>query len=127
MIDPKCHVDSYGRGLFTPGKQSAIVKDPESYGITELTSADMEFCTWYNYKTSVGMSRRAASKVSALSTKFYFIMNKHQPPIWRRFINRDILFLYLCHHGKKKVKNWHFANYQTMNNLETLPQVVTWK
>jgi len=127
LSDPRYHIDSYGRGMFTPGKQSAIVKDPDKFGITELTSEEAEFCTWYDYKTVVGMSRSSANKVSALSTKFYFIVNKQQPPIWLRFINRDILFLYLCKHGKKKVKRWHFKNYRTMNNLEKLPTIVEWK
>jgi hypothetical protein len=44
-------------------------------------------------------------------------------PAWFKFINRDMLFLYLCKYGKKQVKQWRLKSVDSMNNLESQPEV----
>ncbi|MFC1596161.1 B12-binding domain-containing radical SAM protein [Candidatus Margulisiibacteriota bacterium] len=123
LSDPYFHIDSYGKSVFTPGKHSEIVKDPQKYGITELHEGGAEFATWYYYKTDKGMSRRALGKIADLCTKFYIIKTKNHPPVWLKFVNRDVLFLYLCKYGKDKVKNWRFKNPKALNMLNELPEI----
>ena len=121
---PKYHIDSYGKSIYTPGKQSAIVQHYKDYGISELNEDDSEFATWYNYKTITGMNSRSISKVAKLCSKFYILVHKNQPPLWFKFTNRDILFLYICHYGKKQVKKWHFKAIKDLHSIHVPPRVI---
>jgi radical SAM superfamily enzyme YgiQ (UPF0313 family) len=122
---PEFHIDSYGKSVFTPGKQSAIVKDPVKYGISEIYKDGLEFATWYNYTSTSGMTKKKTiNKITRLCSTLFLMINKNQPPVWFKFINRDVLFLYLCQYGKKKIKSWRFRNLLALRTINKLPQLI---
>ena len=119
------HVDSYGKSVYTPGTHSAIVRNADQYGIKSLQKGNAEFATWYSYETEVGMSPKTVQKVAKLSASFCIMVHNNEPPLWFKFTNRDVLFLNLCFHGKKWVKDSGFTSTDELNRVMDLPKVFT--
>jgi len=106
LCENKKVISSYGRSVFTMGKHTRLRENPEKYGITEICEAQEEFSPSYDFKTNVGMDKKELSEILKLCTE---TCNKmYDSPLWMYLRYREILFLYICHHGADWVENHKF-------------------
>jgi anaerobic magnesium-protoporphyrin IX monomethyl ester cyclase len=108
VLNDSNYIDSYGQSVFTAGKHSLIIKEPERFGIVELIYEDFQFATWVNLKTKKPIYKKSLNKLLQYFSDLFIYKHYNNIPVWFAFPNRDILFLYLSNYGKKKMQEWHF-------------------
>ncbi|MFC1609620.1 B12-binding domain-containing radical SAM protein [Myxococcota bacterium] len=97
-------IHSYGRSVFTLGKHSPLMKDPDHYGILGWVEDDQEFSTNVTCNMAKGIQGPVLSEMSqrclALCREAY------GDPLWMMLRSRETLHLYLAERGRSFVQGW---------------------
>lgn len=97
-------IHSYGRSIFSLGKHSPLMQQPERYGILELVEDQQEFSTNLTFKTASGIQGTQVSEMAQLCTTL--CRQAYGEPLWMALRSREALHLYLAHHGKEFVQRF---------------------
>lgn len=84
-------------------KHAKIRKNPEFYGITNISEPDEDFLPHYEFK-STGMSKTEIDEMIKLYQKTYKKASRHDYPLWHSINSREHFFLYLTHYGSAWIK-----------------------
>ncbi len=106
-------ISSYGRSVFTLGKHSYIIKNPEKFSITRIYSDVEEFSSKLHFETSIGMNEKQMNEISQRCLNE--CAEAYNNPIWMYLIYREILFLYICKYGADKVEKMYVET--SSNNI----------
>lgn len=95
-------IASYGRSVYTMGAHSKILDSPQKYGITNVYKDSQEFSPTYYYETNIGMNSSEVSKIAQSCTEQ--CRESYGNPLWMYLCYREVLFLYIKHHGADTVQ-----------------------
>ncbi|MBN2358493.1 MAG: radical SAM protein [Deltaproteobacteria bacterium] len=105
------HVDlihSYGRSVFTLGKQSLLREEASKFGIVSVLADNQEFSTNLCFKASSGMTEDEARQVmrrcSLRAAAAY-----GGAPLWMFLRYREDLHLYIAHYGREFVRGYQIG------------------
>ena len=112
-IDAICdNVDvmhSYGRSVFTLGKQSLLREKATEFGIASIVTDSQEFSTNLSFRATAGMDEDAARKVlrrcSLRAAAAY-----GGAPLWMFLRYREYQQLYIAHHGRDFVRDYQVSS-----------------
>jgi len=96
-------IHSYGRSVFTLGRHSPLMREPEAYGILEYVEDDQEFSTNLRYKSASGIQGQELVEVGRSCAQR--CRQTYQNPLWMALRSRETLHLYLARHGTQWVRD----------------------
>ena len=97
-------IHSYGRSLFSLGKHSPLARNPEAFGVTDVTEEGEELSVHLAYRSSGGMTPEEVVEVSRACTDQ--CRQAYGSPLWMILRNRENLHLYLARYGARRVADW---------------------
>lgn len=102
-------IHSYGRSVFTLGKNSPLIRDFGDYGILDWIEDDQEFSNDLSFKLSSGLQGAA---VSAIGDRCLKIARQAygDDPLWMGLQNRETVHLYLAKHGRPYVESYRLGD-----------------
>ncbi|MBI3184577.1 MAG: B12-binding domain-containing radical SAM protein [Myxococcales bacterium] len=99
-------IHAYGRSVFTLGKHSPLVKDPQKSGILSIVEDKQELSTNLHYEVAQGIQSRELAEVSRRCNEQ--CRAAYGDPLWMALRSREALHLYLAHHGRDFVQHYRF-------------------
>jgi len=119
-IDAICdHPDlihSYGRSVFTLGKQSPLFQDPTEVGIVDVVENIEELSSNIHYGVTRGMSDTELKEVVALCTRRCSLAYGHG--LWFFLRYRENIHLYVARFGLDVVRHYRMTRYAIPQTCE---------
>ncbi|MFH1808809.1 MAG: radical SAM protein [Pseudomonadota bacterium] len=109
-------IHSYGRSIFTLGKQSILRDEAKNYGIVDILTDDQEFSTNLFFKASAGMSDEESKEFLTQST-VRCAAAYGGAPLWMFLRYREDLHLYIAKHGREYVSRYQVRS-RVVSNFE---------
>ncbi len=100
-------IHSYGRSIFTLGRHARLKDLAGKMGLVRFLQDDQEFSTSLAYESSEGMNPREIMEMTDHCK--YRCADAYGEPLWMYLRFREVLFLYIRHHGMKHVLDHCFT------------------
>lgn len=102
-------IHSYGRSVFTLGKQSLLKEKATQFGIVSVLKDDQEFSTNLFFKSTGGMDEDEAREFMERSTR-RCAAAYGGAPLWMYLRYRENLHLYVCKHGREYIQRYQLKD-----------------
>ena len=93
-------IHAFGKSVFTMGKHSIINLNPEKFYIKKLEDIE-DFSSDAKYIVKKGLNAQDLDKINDIFIKKSY--ESYGNPLWMYLNYREILFLYICKYGAKKL------------------------
>ncbi|MGV8123306.1 MAG: B12-binding domain-containing radical SAM protein [Candidatus Xenobiia bacterium LiM19] len=100
-------IHSYGRSIFTLGRHARLKDLAGKMGLVRFLHDDQEFSTSLSYESITGMTPCEIMEMTDHCK--YRCADAYGEPLWMYLRYREVLFLYIHHHGMKRVLNHCFT------------------
>ncbi|HEY9856792.1 MAG TPA: radical SAM protein, partial [Stenomitos sp.] len=102
-------IHSYGRSVFTLGKQSPLFLEAAAHGIVDVMEDLEELSTNLHYRTTLGMDNAELNQVLKLCTQQ--CSEAYGYGLWFFLRYRENIHLYVAKYGLEHVKNYKMERY----------------
>ena len=102
-------IHSYGRSVFTLGKQSLLKDKAKEFGIVSVLTDDQEFSTNLFFKAAGGMNEEESSEFVNKCTQRAAAAYGGNP-LWMFLRYREDLHLYVAHYGRDWVRGYQVSD-----------------
>jgi radical SAM superfamily enzyme YgiQ (UPF0313 family) len=109
-------IHSYGRSIFTLGKQSLLREEAKKFGIVDILTDDQEFSTNLYFKATGGMTGDESKEFLTQST-VRCAAAYGGAPLWMFLRYREDLHLYIARHGREYVRRYQVRS-RVVSNFE---------
>ena len=92
--------------MFSLGRHSPLMHDPEAYGVLRVVEDDQSWATEISYQASAGLQGEALSEMVARCA--HLCREAYGDPLWMALRSREALHLYLARHGRDYVQRFQF-------------------
>lgn len=99
-------IHAYGRSVFSLGRHSPLMHDPEAYGVLRVVEDDQSWATEISYEATAGLQGEALSEMVARCARL--CREAYGDPLWMALRSREALHLYLARHGRDYVQRFQF-------------------
>ncbi len=101
-------IHSYGRSIFSLGRHSPIMKEPEKFGIVEYFEDKDQLSTNLHFRVKSGIQGREVEEIARLCTEI--CRQAYRDPLWMLLRSRENLHLYLAARGKEFVRHYKLVD-----------------
>ncbi len=99
-------IHSYGRSVFTLNKHARLATDPARLGIIDLVEDTEELSANLDYRLASGEGKEQARRLAELCK--LRCAQAYGDPLWMHLRYREVMHLYLKHHGREFVAGYRF-------------------
>ncbi len=101
-------IHAYGCSVFTLGKHSPLMEDPERVGIITTICEESDFSSNMSFEVDRGLGSKEVSEVIAICSQR--CRDAYSNPLWMALRTRENLHLYVAKHGRDFVRDFDLGD-----------------